>query len=93
MKLTIHTHLVPRVQIPGAIPSIPMHFTLRSVIKPLKTNRKLFYLKTQFVLHSKHFSSLVIEANQRMLYKAKFAVCSEINTKHVNTMRGKNVQI
>jgi hypothetical protein len=57
----------------------------RCRINPLKTKRKLFYLKTQFVPRSKHLMS-VIEANQFMLYRAKFSVCSEINTKHIRTV-------
>jgi len=28
-----------------------------SIFKPSKTKRRLFYLKTQLVLHSKHFST------------------------------------
>ena len=46
--------------------------------------RRLVYLKTQFVPHSKHFIS-VIKTNQFMLYVAEVSVGSEINTKHINT--------
>jgi len=28
-----------------------------------------------------------------MIYKAKFAVCSEIRTKHTNTLCGQNVEL
>jgi hypothetical protein len=56
-------------------------------INPLKTQLKLFYLKTPFVLRSKHFSiSVVKKTNQFMLDKAKVAVGCEINTKHINTV-------
>jgi hypothetical protein len=50
---------------------------------PLKTKRRLLYLKTHFVPRSKHFI-LVIKTNQLALYRAKVAICSAINTKHTN---------
>jgi hypothetical protein len=52
---------------------------------PLKTKCKLFYLKTQFVPRSKHFIS-VIKTNQFTLRRAKVAVFSDINSKHINTV-------
>jgi len=54
------------------------------VFSPLKTKRRL-HLKTQFVPRSKHFISF-IKTNQSMLYGAEVAVCSEINTKQINTV-------
>jgi hypothetical protein len=54
-------------------------------VNPLKTNRRPLYLKTQSVPRSKHFIT-VIKTNQFMLYGAEFAVCSQINTKHINTV-------
>ena len=54
-------------------------------INPLKTNRRLLYLKTQFLPRSKLFIS-VIKTNQFMLYVAQVADCSQINTKHINTV-------
>ena len=41
-------------------------------INPLNTKRRLLYLKTHFVPHSKHFSS--------RLQVAQVAGCSQINT-------------
>ena len=42
------------------------------------------YIKTQFVPRSKH--SCVIKTSQLMLYREIIAVCSEIHTKHINTL-------
>jgi hypothetical protein len=44
------------------------------------------YLKTQLVPRSKHSVS-VIQTNQLMLYSEIIALCSEIHTKHINTVR------
>ena len=52
---------------------------------PSNTKRRLLYLKAQFVPRSKHFISL-IKTNQFMLLVAQVAVCSQINTKHINTV-------
>jgi len=34
----------------------------------------------------------VIQTNQLMLYREIIAVCSEIHTKHINTLCGQNVE-
>ena len=34
-----------------------------------------------------------IKTSQLMLYREIMAVCSEINTKHKNTVRGQNVEL
>ena len=49
-------------------------------------------IKTQSVPHSKH-SVLAIQTNQFMLCREIIAVCSEINTKHINTLCGQNVEL
>ena len=49
------------------------------------------YIKIQSVPRSKHFFS-VIKTSQLMLYREIIAVCSEIHTKHINTLCGQNVQ-
>ena len=36
---------------------------------------------------------LVIKASQLMLYREIIAVCSEIHTKHMNTLCGQNVEL
>jgi len=51
----------------------------------LKAKRRLLYLKTQSVPRCKHFIS-VIKTNQFMLSVAQAVVCSQINTKHINTV-------
>ena len=52
---------------------------------PLQTKRRQLYLKTQSVPRSKHLIS-VIKTNQFMLHGAHVAVCSQINTKQINTV-------
>jgi len=49
------------------------------------------HLKTQSVPRSKH-SVYVIQTSQLMLYKEIIAVCSQIHTKHTNTLCGQNVE-
>jgi len=43
------------------------------------------YIKTQSVSRSKHTVS-VIKTSQSMLYREIIAVCSQIHTKHINTL-------
>jgi hypothetical protein len=50
------------------------------------------YIKTQSVPRSKHSVS-VIKTCQLMLYREIIAVCSEIHTKHINTVCGQNVEL
>ena len=40
------------------------HCMIPRSFNPLKTKPRLFYLRTQFVSSSKHFSSLIIKANE-----------------------------
>ena len=49
-------------------------------------------IKTQSVPRSKHTVS-VIQTSQLMLYREIIAVCSEIHTKHINTLCGQNVEL
>ena len=70
---------------PHRMKSIKYAQNIIYVINPLKTKRRLLYLKTQFAPRSKHFIS-VIKTNQFMLQVAQVAVCSQINTKHTNTV-------
>ena len=49
------------------------------------------YIKTQSVPRSKHSVS-VIKTSQLMLYREIIAVCSQIHTKHKNTLCGQNVE-
>jgi hypothetical protein len=50
------------------------------------------YIKTQSVPRSKHTPS-VIQTIQSTLYSAITAVCSQIDTKHTNTLCGQNVEL
>ena len=50
------------------------------------------HTKTQSVPRSKHAVS-VIKTSQLMLYREIIAVCSEIHTKHINTLCGQNVEL
>ena len=36
---------------------------------------------------------LVTKTSQLMLYREIIAVCSQIHTKHINTLRGQNVEL
>jgi hypothetical protein len=54
-------------------------------MNPLKMKRRFLDLKTQFLQRSKQLIS-VIKTNQFMLYGARVAVCSHINTKHISTV-------
>jgi hypothetical protein len=51
----------------------------------------VFYLKIQLVPRSKHSVS-VIKTSQLMLYSEIIAVCSQIHTKHINTLCGQIVE-
>jgi len=50
------------------------------------------YVKTQSVPRSKHSVS-VLKASQLMLYREIIAVCSQVDTKHINTLCGLNVEL
>jgi len=49
-------------------------------------------MEYQSVPRSKHSVS-VIKTSQLMLYREIMAVCSEIHTKHINTVCGQNVEL
>jgi hypothetical protein len=49
------------------------------------------YLNIQSVPRSKHSVS-VIKTSQLTLYRGIIAVCSQIHTKHINTVWGQNVE-
>ena len=51
------------------------------------------YLKPQSVPRSKHTEVSVIQTSQLMLYREIMAVCSEIHTKHINTLCGQKVEL
>jgi hypothetical protein len=78
----------------GAIPPLPICIQDKhrnnsvSTMMPvnlLKTKRRLLNLKTQSIPRSKHSIS-IIKINQFMLYGEEVAVCSQINTKHINAV-------
>ena len=46
----------------------------------------LFYIRAQFVPRIKHSPPGLYKTNMLMLYKAKFADCSDIRTKCINVM-------
>jgi uncharacterized membrane protein len=50
------------------------------------------HLNIQSVPRNKHSVS-VIKTSQLMLYREIMAVCSEIHTKHINTVCGQNVEL
>ena len=59
--------------------------------KPVTDEKSELYVKIQSVPLSKHSVS-VIKTSQLMLYREIIAVCSEIHTKHINTLCGQNVE-
>jgi hypothetical protein len=52
----------------------------------------IIYVNIKTVPRSKHSVS-VIKTSQLMLYREIIAVCSEIHTKHINTVCGQNVEL
>ena len=50
-------------------------------------------LNVQPLPRSKHFPSLLQKNSHLMLYKEIIAVCSEVHTKHINTLCGQNVEL
>jgi len=52
----------------------------------------MFYLNIQSVPHSKHSAS-VTKTYDLKLYREMIAVCSEIHTKHTDTLCGQNVEL
>ena len=68
------------------------HLHRCSCLNPLSTKLYLSDLKTHFVPRSKHSAS-VLKTSQLMLYREIIAVCSEIHTKHINTLCGQNVEL
>ena len=54
-------------------------------VSPLEKKR-VYFIKTQSVPHSKHTPPRLYRTNPLMLYKAKVAVCSENYTQHIKSM-------
>ena len=50
------------------------------------------YINIQSVPRSKHSPS-VTQTSQLMVYREIIAVCSQIHTKHINTLCGQNVEL
>jgi len=66
---------------------------LMSIFKNTKhKNETEIHLKNQPVPQSKNSVS-VIKTSQLMLCREIMAVCSEIHTKHINTLCGQNVEL
>ena len=54
--------------------------------------RRIIYKDPVRTAQETHFVS-VIKTSQLMLYREIIAVCSQINTKHINTLCGQNVEL
>ena len=50
-------------------------------------------LNIQFVPRSKHSVLRFLKTDKSMLYTEIRAVCSQIHTKHINTLCGQNVEL
>jgi len=61
------------------------------VLKSTQNTQPELYIKVQYVPRSKHSVS-VTRTSQSMLYREIIAVCSQIHTKHTNTLWGQNVE-
>jgi hypothetical protein len=79
----------------GSIRSFVLHVVLCGEAcrhDPLKTKiKQKAYTNAQSVPRSKH--TPIIQTGQLMLYIEIIAVCSQIHTKHINTMCGQNVEL
>jgi len=64
--------------------SNPVHFTV--------SRQKKFLIKKCLKIIRKHTVS-VTKTSQLMLYREIMAVCSEINTKHINAVCRQNVEL
>jgi hypothetical protein len=74
-------------------------YTLRARSPPVQASyntipydTRELYIKIQFVPRSK-CPSLGYKTSQLMLYREIVAVCSQIHTKHINTLCGQNVEL
>ena len=77
--------------LPEAFGGTSSDFIARYHSNHLRTKLDLSQLKIQSVPRSKHSAS-VIKTDQLMLYREIIAVCSQIRTKHINTLCGQNVE-
>jgi hypothetical protein len=63
---------------------------------PHKTHKYTVWQNVEFYIFSSYRtvnkSISVIKTSQLMLYREIIAVCSEIHTKHINTLCGQNVE-
>jgi hypothetical protein len=77
-----------------ASPACPSHTSITEI------KRKTFYHTNSNLKHIYRSSPYravntisVIKTSQLMLYREIIAVCSEIHTKHINTLCGQNVEL
>jgi len=66
--------------------------TAWAMARPLTWLKFTLIMYTQSVPRSKHTVS-VTETNTLMLHRETIAVCSQIHTKHINTLCGQNVEL
>ena len=64
----------------------------RQAVNPLNKKRYLSGLKIQSVPRSKQSAS-VLKIGKLMQYREIIAVCSQIHTKHINTLCGQNAEL
>jgi hypothetical protein len=65
---------------------------LESFINLVKIKRKLLYLKAQSVPRCKHFQ-VGYKKTVSMVEVAQVAVCSQIDTKHINTVWAERIVV
>jgi len=61
--------------------------------KPFETKINLNYIKDSVIIAQQTHSVTVIKTSHLMLYREIIAVCSQIHTKHINTLCGQNVEL
>jgi hypothetical protein len=62
------------------------------IFNPLKIKKNLNYVKRFNSYRAVNTFRLGYKTSQLMLYREIIAVCSEIHTKHINTLSGQNVE-
>ena len=67
-----------------------MIFQTDCCINHSRTRLNLFYLKTLILPRRKHST---IQTSQLMLYGDIIVVCSQIHTKHINTLCGQSAEL
>jgi hypothetical protein len=83
-RLSAENSASSRDSMPG--PSVPQQVAL-----PSELSRPTLFLRNLNKYRAVNTLRLGCKTNQLILYSEKIAVCSQIHTKHINTLCGQNV--